>query len=136
MMNWMSKMRKIPTRMIPNFSRTLPGHDKALRLMQGFFRANGGCGYVKKPDFLLMTGPNGEVFDPKGSFPVKKTLKVKVYMGDGWHMDFSKTHFDAFSPPDFYTRVGITGVKADTVKQTTVRLRVAISQGVQGMRLL
>ena len=27
-------------------------------------------------------------------------------------------------------RVGIAGVKADTVKQTTVRLRVAISQGV------
>ena len=31
--------------------------------------------------------------------------QVKVYMGDGWRMDFSKTHFDAFSPPDFYTRV-------------------------------
>lgn len=54
------------------------GHDKALRLMQGFFRANGGCGYVKKPDFLLRTGPNGEVFDPKASLPVKKTLKVGV----------------------------------------------------------
>jgi len=50
--------------------------------MQGFFRANGGCGYVKKPDFLLMTGPNGEVFDPKGSFPVKKTLKVGVCFPD------------------------------------------------------
>ncbi|XP_066338903.1 phosphoinositide phospholipase C 2-like isoform X1 [Miscanthus floridulus] len=82
----------------------MQGYDKALRLMQGFFRANGGCGYVKKPDFLLRTGPNGEVFDPKDSLPVKKTLKVKVYMGDGWRMDFSKTHFDAFSPPDFYTR--------------------------------
>ena len=46
--------------------------------MQGFFRANGGCGYVKKPDFLLRTGPNGEVFDPKDSLPVKKTLKVGV----------------------------------------------------------
>lgn len=73
--------------------------------MQGFFRANGGCGYVKKPDFLLRAGPNGEVFDPNASMPVKKTLKVKVYMGDGWRMDFSKTHFDTFSPPDFYTRV-------------------------------
>ncbi|AQK67521.1 Phosphoinositide phospholipase C 4 [Zea mays] len=56
----------------------MQGHDKALRLMQGFFRANGGCGYVKKPDFLLRTGPNGEVFDPKASLPVKKTLKVGV----------------------------------------------------------
>jgi phosphatidylinositol phospholipase C delta len=44
--------------------------------MQGFFRANGGCGYVKKPDFLLTEGPNGEIFDPKASLPVKKTLKV------------------------------------------------------------
>jgi len=87
--------------------------------MQGFFRANGGCGYVKKPDFLLTTGPNGEVFDPKASLPVKTTLKVKVYMGDGWRMDFSKTHFDAFSPPDFYTRVGIAGVKADSVMKKT-----------------
>jgi phosphatidylinositol phospholipase C delta len=55
------------------------GHDKSLRLMQGFFRANGGCGYVKKPDFLLKPGPNGEVFDPKAIMPVKKTLKVRIY---------------------------------------------------------
>lgn len=33
------------------------------------------------------------------------TLKVKVYMGDGWHLDFKQTHFDLYSPPDFYTRV-------------------------------
>ncbi|EOA25278.1 hypothetical protein CARUB_v10018593mg [Capsella rubella] len=25
-------------------------------------------------------------------------------MGDGWRMDFSHTHFDAYSPPDFYTK--------------------------------
>lgn len=96
--------------------------------MHGMFRANGGCGYVKKPDFLLSIGPNNEVFDPKAKLPVKKTLKVikwlwiqhhlmcastyvliigqvKVYMGDGWHLDFKQTHFDLYSPPDFYTRV-------------------------------
>lgn len=44
--------------------------------MHGMFRANGGCGYVKKPDFLLSIGPNNEVFDPKAKLPVKKTLKV------------------------------------------------------------
>lgn len=44
--------------------------------MQGMFRANGGCGYVKKPDFLLEVGPNDEVFDPKQELPVKTTLKV------------------------------------------------------------
>nr|GMD22292.1 phosphoinositide phospholipase C 4-like [Ipomoea batatas]GMD27123.1 phosphoinositide phospholipase C 4-like [Ipomoea batatas]GMD29271.1 phosphoinositide phospholipase C 4-like [Ipomoea batatas] len=34
-------------------------------------------------------------------------------MGDGWHLDFKQTHFDLYSPPDFYTRVGIAGVPAD-----------------------
>ena len=44
--------------------------------MQGMFRSNGGCGYVKKPDFLLKVGPNGEVFDPKAKLPTKTTLKA------------------------------------------------------------
>lgn len=86
----------------------MQGYGRSLWLMQGMFRANGGCGYVKKPDFLVK-----EVFDPSEKLPVKKTLKVKVYMGDGWHLDFKQTHFDLYSPPDFYTRVGIAGVPAD-----------------------
>lgn len=45
-------------------------------MMYGMFRANGGCGYVKKPDFLMKVGSRGEVFNPKGKLPVKKTLKV------------------------------------------------------------
>jgi len=45
--------------------------------MHGFFRANGGCGYIKKPDFLLKSGTHSEVFDPLAALPVKKTLKVK-----------------------------------------------------------
>lgn len=45
--------------------------------MQGMFRANGGCGYVKKPDFLMEKGPQNEVFDPKRKLPVKSTLKVR-----------------------------------------------------------
>jgi phosphatidylinositol phospholipase C delta len=79
------------------------GYGRALWLMHGFYKANGGCGYVKKPDFLMQTEP--QVFDPREPQPVKKTLKVKVYMGDGWRMDFKQTHFDQYSPPDFYTRV-------------------------------
>ncbi|KAG1338007.1 putative Phosphoinositide phospholipase C 6 [Cocos nucifera] len=81
-------------------------------------RANGGCGYVKKPDFLLKASRNGEVFDPKEGLPVKKTLKVKVYMGDGWRLDMKHLHFDAYSP-DFYMRVGIAGVPADTKMKKT-----------------
>ncbi|KAL3850590.1 hypothetical protein ACJIZ3_012472 [Penstemon smallii] len=82
-------------------------------------KANGGCGYVKKPDILMNVGPNNQVFDPKAKYPVKKTLKVKVYMGDGWHLDFKQTHFDLYSPPDFYTRVGIAGAPEDEVMKKT-----------------
>lgn len=92
---------------------------------------------MKKPDFLMKTGPGNEVFDPRQTSHVKKTLKVnifsrteyhesaaiffpfsnlfnngflydkqvKVFMGDGWRLDFHHTHFDTYSPPDFYARV-------------------------------
>ncbi|XP_073033285.1 phosphoinositide phospholipase C 6-like isoform X2 [Primulina eburnea] len=97
----------------------MQGYGKSLWTMHGMFRSNGGCGYVKKPDILMKRGPNDVVFDPKIPLPVKKTLKVKVYMGDGWRLDFSHTHFDSFSPPDFYTKVQIIGVPADAAKRKT-----------------
>ncbi|KAK1272222.1 Phosphoinositide phospholipase C 2 [Acorus gramineus] len=98
----------------------MQGYGRSLWLMHGKFRANGGCGYVKKPDILLKADENGHIFDPKAKLPVKKTLKVvKVYMGDGWNLDFHKTHFDMYSPPDFYTRIGIAGVPADTIMKKT-----------------
>ncbi|KAL6987813.1 1-phosphatidylinositol phosphodiesterase [Sarracenia purpurea var. burkii] len=97
----------------------MQGYGKYLWLMHGMFRGNGGCGYVKKPDILLKVGPHDEVFDPKRDLPLKKTLKVKLYMGEGWHLDFHHTHFDLYSPPDFYARVGIAGVPADSVMKKT-----------------
>ncbi|KAK7281149.1 hypothetical protein RIF29_08875 [Crotalaria pallida] len=97
----------------------MQGHGKSLWYMQGMFSANGGCGYVKKPEFLLQKGPHNEVFDPKRTLPVMKTLKVKVYMGTGWSSDFDQSHFDTYSPPDFYTKVGIVGVPADKAKKKT-----------------
>ncbi|KAF5446720.1 hypothetical protein F2P56_032323 [Juglans regia] len=97
----------------------MQGYGKYLWIMQGMFRANGGCGYVKKPNFLLEVTPSNEVFDPSDMPRTQKTLKVKVYLGEGWHSDFRHTHFDRFSPPDFFVRVGIAGVPADEViKQT------------------
>jgi hypothetical protein len=44
--------------------------------MQGMFRANGGCGYVKKPIFLLPADhPDNEVFkQPKITW-----LKVRCF---------------------------------------------------------
>ncbi|KAE9596197.1 hypothetical protein Lal_00048752 [Lupinus albus] len=97
----------------------MQGYGRPLWLMHGMFKANGGCGYVKKPDYLVKTGPNNEVFDPKAKLPVKTTLKVTVYMGEGWYYDFKHTHFDQYSPPDFYTRVGIAGVADDNVMKKT-----------------
>ncbi|XP_021720664.1 phosphoinositide phospholipase C 6-like [Chenopodium quinoa] len=97
----------------------MQGHGKQLWLMHGMFRANGGCGYVKKPDFLLNSGPDDQVFDPKADSSIKTTLKVKVYIGDGWREDFRQTHFDTFSPPDFYVKVGIAGAPADKLMKKT-----------------
>ncbi|EEC75018.1 hypothetical protein OsI_11098 [Oryza sativa Indica Group] len=97
----------------------MQGYGRSLWLMHGFYKANGGCGYVKKPDFMMQTCPDGNVFDPKADLPVKKTLKVKVYMGEGWQSDFKQTYFDTYSPPDFYAKVGIAGVPSDSVMQKT-----------------
>ncbi|ONK62501.1 uncharacterized protein A4U43_C07F4580 [Asparagus officinalis] len=97
----------------------MQGYGRSLWLVHGMFRANGGCGYVKKPDFLLNTNQDGKVFNPNTTLPIKKVLKVRVYMGDGWRLDFHRTHFDQYSPPDFYTRIGIAGVSADTVMMRT-----------------
>ncbi|KAF0923068.1 hypothetical protein E2562_003298 [Oryza meyeriana var. granulata] len=100
----------------------MQGHGRKLWLTQGMFRANGGCGYVKKPDILMNSDAN-KLFDPTSKLPVKTRLKVTVYMGDGWRFDFRKTHFDKCSPPDFYARVGIAGVEADTrMEQTKVKM--------------
>lgn len=46
--------------------------------MHGMFRANGGCGYVRKPDFLMYEGSNEEVFDPKTANSRQKNLKVSI----------------------------------------------------------
>lgn len=46
--------------------------------MHGMFRANGGCGYVKKPDLLLNSDPD-RIFDPKSTLRIKKTLKVSKH---------------------------------------------------------
>ncbi|KDP44118.1 hypothetical protein JCGZ_05585 [Jatropha curcas] len=93
----------------------MQGHGKSLWLMHGMFKANGGCGYVKKPDFLLEPSPR----DPRIELPVKIILKVKVYLGEGWDKDFHDVPFDVFSLPDFYVRVGIAGVPADTIMKDT-----------------
>ncbi|KAL9371539.1 hypothetical protein Peur_036679 [Populus x canadensis] len=95
----------------------MQGYGNHLRIMQGMFRANGGCGYVKKPDFLLRENDD---FDPGVPSTVYKILKVKIYSGEGWHLDFRHTHFDQYSPPDFLVKVGIVGVHASETSRTKV----------------
>ncbi|KAL9294156.1 Phosphoinositide phospholipase C 9 [Arabidopsis thaliana] len=91
-----------------------------LWLMQGMFRANGGCGYVKKPNFLLNASSSG-VFYPPENPVVVKTLKVKIYMGDGWIVDF-KERIGRRSTPDLYVRISIAGVPHDEkITNTTVK---------------
>ncbi|CAN8254498.1 unnamed protein product [Cochlearia groenlandica] len=97
----------------------MQGQGRSLWVMQGMFRANGGCGYIKKPDILLRPD---SIFDPEAPLPIKTTLRVTIYMGEGWYYDFPHTHFDRYSPPDFYTRVGIAGVPADTTMKKTKTL--------------
>ncbi|KAH9288012.1 hypothetical protein KI387_032129, partial [Taxus chinensis] len=58
----------------------MQGYGRHLWLAHGFFRANGGCGYVKKPTFFLSSandngGGDQNIFNPKKSWPVKRTLK-------------------------------------------------------------
>ncbi|CAN7067298.1 unnamed protein product [Brassica rapa subsp. trilocularis] len=97
----------------------MQGYGRALWMMHGMFRSNGGCGYVKKPDFMMNKGPDGEVFDPKAKLPIKTTMRVKVYMGKGWDSGFQRACFNTWSSPNFYTRVGITGVRGDRVMKKT-----------------
>lgn len=54
----------------------IQGYGRSLWQMHGMFRANGGCGYVKKPDFLI---DGDSVFDPKAELPFKTVLKVDYY---------------------------------------------------------
>ncbi|KAI3953469.1 hypothetical protein MKW92_008734 [Papaver armeniacum] len=100
----------------------MQGYGKRLWAMQGLFRSNGGCGYVKKPDILMRTDERNKVFNPEEKLPVKTCLKVRVYMSDGWRLDFKPTHFDTYSPPDFYVKVHIVGVPADAKKFKTETL--------------
>jgi phosphatidylinositol phospholipase C delta len=58
----------------------LQGYGRHLWLQHGLFLANGGCGYVKKPDFFYpaggLEGDAAPEFNPGVKGPVKTILKV------------------------------------------------------------
>ncbi|ONK62500.1 uncharacterized protein A4U43_C07F4570 [Asparagus officinalis] len=101
----------------------MQGYGRSLWLMHGFFRANGGCGYIKKPDFLTKFDPNDEIFNPMENLPVKKILKVKIYLGYGWHTKLNQTNMGTSLPPILSTKVGIVGVPSDTIANKTKRIQ-------------
>ncbi|KAG0592292.1 hypothetical protein KC19_1G239900 [Ceratodon purpureus] len=87
----------------------MQGHDRPVWISQAFFSKNGGCGYVKKPDFLLP----GSSVDPKSLQP-RLELKVKVLLGTDWHRNY-----DVFKKPDYFVKVAVHGVDGDEVKKHT-----------------
>ncbi|KAG6551609.1 hypothetical protein Mapa_006688 [Marchantia paleacea] len=97
----------------------MQGYGRPLWLVHGFFKANGGCGYVRKPKFLFPTENGGQEFDPRVPKSPVVTLKVKAIMGLGWLERFGKHHFDNFSPPDFYVKIAIAGLPGDVKKSKT-----------------
>ncbi|KAG2310883.1 hypothetical protein Bca52824_022440 [Brassica carinata] len=85
----------------------MQSHGRFLWMMQGMFKANGGC---------------GGNFDPSSkSLQIKTILKVKIYNGEGWNLDFPQDYFDRYSPPDFYAKasIGIAGIPLDTTSYRT-----------------
>ncbi|KAK9124501.1 hypothetical protein Sjap_014103 [Stephania japonica] len=78
---------------------------------------------------ILRVYPKGTRFDSSNYNPligwmhgaqmVAFNMQVKVFSGEGWHLDFKNTHFDMYSPPDFYVRLGIAGVPADSMMKKT-----------------
>ncbi|XP_006596792.1 protein PLASTID MOVEMENT IMPAIRED 2-like [Glycine soja] len=67
------------------FSIFLLGGGHHLRYMEGMFRANGGCGYVKKPDILLNVGPNNEYeYLTNHAASAEEIADKKVAAADTW----------------------------------------------------
>ncbi|CAI5516313.1 unnamed protein product [Closterium sp. Naga37s-1] len=110
----------------------MQGYGRPLWIVHGFFSANGGCGYLKKPDFYLTPGKQLEgisegdesaagstegVYDPSVPRPIQMTLRVRVVVGTGWLERYGKGHFDTYSKPDFYCKVSIEGAPSDSAEK-------------------
>lgn len=72
------------------------------------FAVNGGCGYVKKPAYLL---------DPSAPRPTTpRILRVHVYTGIGWE-NFKDA--DMFGCPDSLIKISLFGCVADRLSQAS-----------------
>ncbi|KAK7851239.1 phosphoinositide phospholipase c 6 [Quercus suber] len=96
----------------------MQGHAKFLWIMKGMFRANGGCGYVKKPDFLLPVGdPNKRCTATSSKF-----LRVCCLGSTFTLFGVSFLFFNSFVHLNYLhgnNQVAIAGVPADEVRRET-----------------
>lgn len=88
------------------------GRDRPCWIARAMFDGNGRCGFVKKPTVLL---PGNELtMEQISAMSPKLQLKIKVLMGTDWHRIF-----DFFKRPDFYVKLALHGMPADTDKKRT-----------------
>ncbi|CAI5960442.1 unnamed protein product [Closterium sp. NIES-64] len=105
----------------------MQGYGRPLWLVHGFFRANGACGYVRKPACLMGAvegqaegqerergggGQESVPYNPQAVRPVELFLRVHVILGTGWYTRFSHNNFDA-GGPSLLCRVAVEGAPAD-----------------------
>ena len=82
--------------------------DRYIWVNRAKFSANGGCGYVKKPAYLL----NPSV--PRPTTP--RILRVHVYTGIGWE-NFKDA--DMFGAPDSLIKISLFGCVSDRLSQAS-----------------
>ena len=85
-------------------------NDKPMWINRGKFTANGDCGFIRKPEYLL---------DVKGDNDAKtssETWSITVLAGSGWD-NFKDA--ELVGAPDTYVKVSVTGTVADAKTQTT-----------------
>ena len=76
--------------------------DRYVWVNQAKFAVNGGCGYVKKPEYLI---------NPSVRRPTKpRILRVHVFCGLGWE-NFKDADF--MSAPDTFIKISLFGCVAD-----------------------
>jgi phosphatidylinositol phospholipase C delta len=82
--------------------------DRYMWVNQAKFAVNGGCGYVKKPDYLI---------NPSVQRPTKpRILRIHVFCGLGWE-NFKDADF--MSAPDTFMKISLFGCVADRLSATS-----------------
>ena len=84
-------------------------NDQPMWLNRGKFLFNGGCGYIRKPKYLL---DRSVLAHPRPA----KSLRITIIAGSGWEIFKDVDLFDA---PDSYVRITVAGSLKDSKSYTT-----------------